>query len=61
MSFKGSMANYYHEARAHQRKLKEIQEENKRRADRRAEVLAPHVRRPRSAAAGGTQQQRQPQ
>jgi hypothetical protein len=42
--FKGSMANYYHEARAQARKIKEMQEENKRRAERRAEVLGPHVR-----------------
>lgn len=33
------MANYYHEARAHARRLKELSEENKRRAERRAELV----------------------
>lgn len=37
------MANYYHEARAHNRRLKEMQEENKRRAELRAEVTGAHV------------------
>lgn len=37
------MANYYHEARAQVRKLKEIQESNQRRSERRAEVAGANV------------------
>ena len=37
------MANYYHEARAHVRRLKELSEENKRRAERRAELASAQV------------------
>lgn len=37
------MANYYHEARAQARKLKEIQESNQRRSERRAEVAGANV------------------
>lgn len=43
MSFKSSMANYYHEARAQVKKIKTLQEEGKRRAERRAELIAPVV------------------
>lgn len=32
------MANYYHEARAHVRSLKQLETDNKRRGERRAEV-----------------------
>eukprot|EP00879_Flechtneria_rotunda_P005015 GHRR01005291.1.p1 GENE.GHRR01005291.1~~GHRR01005291.1.p1 ORF type:complete len:648 (+),score=222.28 GHRR01005291.1:283-2226(+) len=39
--FKGSMANYYHEARAQVKKIKTLQEENKKRAERRAEIIGP--------------------
>ncbi|KAF6258918.1 alternative splicing regulator-domain-containing protein [Scenedesmus sp. NREL 46B-D3] len=35
------LANYYHEARAQVKKLKTMQEENKKRAERRAEIIAP--------------------
>eukprot|EP00775_Hariotina_reticulata_P011676 gene11676-11819_t len=35
------MANYYHEARAQVKKIKTLQEENKKRAERRAEIIAP--------------------
>lgn len=42
------MANYYHEARAHARAIKTLQDDNKRKAERRAEfavvqVLCIHV------------------
>jgi hypothetical protein len=37
------LANYYHEARAQVKKLKTMQEENKKRAERRAEIIAPVV------------------
>eukprot|EP00879_Flechtneria_rotunda_P026663 GHRR01028463.1.p1 GENE.GHRR01028463.1~~GHRR01028463.1.p1 ORF type:complete len:113 (-),score=11.36 GHRR01028463.1:511-849(-) len=45
--FKGSMANYYHEARAQVKKIKTLQEENKKRAERRAEIIGPVVRHTR--------------
>jgi hypothetical protein len=51
MAFKSSMSNYYHEARAQQRKLKEITESNKRRAEQRAEAESAVVSGP--LAAGG--------
>eukprot|EP00878_Enallax_costatus_P015240 GHUV01015954.1.p1 GENE.GHUV01015954.1~~GHUV01015954.1.p1 ORF type:complete len:146 (+),score=38.16 GHUV01015954.1:289-726(+) len=41
MSFKSSMANYYHEARAQVKKIKVLQEEGKKRAEKRAELMAP--------------------
>jgi hypothetical protein len=37
------MANYYHEARAQKRQLKELGEENKRRAERKAEIAGAQV------------------
>ncbi|MEW5308803.1 MAG: hypothetical protein WDW38_000734 [Sanguina aurantia] len=40
------MANYYHEARAQAKKLKDSQEDNKRRAERRAEVAGFQVETP---------------
>ncbi|CAD7700897.1 unnamed protein product [Ostreobium quekettii] len=40
------MANYYHEARAHVRRLKEMSEENKRRAERRAELASAQAEHP---------------
>ncbi|GMH35801.1 hypothetical protein BSKO_03669 [Bryopsis sp. KO-2023] len=40
------MANYYHEARAHARRLKELSEENKRRAERRAELASAQAEHP---------------
>ena len=43
VTMKAVMANYYHEARAHARSLKNMQEENKRRAERRAEVASVQV------------------
>ncbi|GIL46948.1 hypothetical protein Vafri_3819 [Volvox africanus] len=40
------MASYYHDARAHARKLKEISEDNKRRAERKAEIAETQVEHP---------------
>lgn len=37
------MASYYHDARAHARKLKEMSEDNKRRAERKAEIAETQV------------------
>ena len=37
------MANYYHEARAQVKKIKVLQEEGKKRAEKRAELMAPVV------------------
>ena len=37
------MANYYHEARAHVKKLKEFQDDNKRKAERKAEMADTQV------------------
>lgn len=37
------MANYYHAARAHVRRLKELSEDSKRRAERRAELTSAQV------------------
>lgn len=37
------MANYYHEARAHVRRLKELTDDSKRRAERRAEHAGANV------------------
>lgn len=37
------MANYYHEARAHVRRLKELADDSKRRAERRAEHAGSQV------------------
>ncbi len=38
------MANYYHEARAHARSVKNMSEDSRRRAERRAEMATIHVR-----------------
>lgn len=46
MSFKASMANFYHEARADKRKIKALQEGQQRRAERRAEVAGQHTEHP---------------
>ncbi|GFR43558.1 hypothetical protein Agub_g4651 [Astrephomene gubernaculifera] len=40
------MASYYHDARAHARKLKEMSEDNKRRAERKAEIAETQVEHP---------------
>ncbi len=39
-----SMANYYHEARAHAKNIKHMQDDNRRRAERRAEKAGVEVR-----------------
>jgi len=38
------MANYYHEARAHAKNIKHMQDDNRRRAERRAEKAGVEVR-----------------
>jgi len=38
------MANYYHEARAHAKSIKHMQDDNRRRAERRAEKAGVEVR-----------------
>jgi len=38
------MANYYHEARAHAKNIKQMQDDNRRRAERRAEKAGVEVR-----------------
>eukprot|EP00884_Botryococcus_braunii_P014638 jgi/Botrbrau1/23175/Bobra.0041s0026.1 len=40
------MANYYHEARAHARSVKTLSEDNRRRAERRAEMATIHAEQP---------------
>lgn len=39
------MANYYHEARAHAKNIRLMQDDNRRRAERRAEKAGVEVRR----------------
>ena len=41
-----AMANYYHEARAHAKNIKHMQDDNRRRAERRAEKAGVEVKPP---------------